>query len=52
MPEKSKKTGPKPEHLKIEGDWESAMGKAIKKKRPKDGWPKPDDKKNESDKTE
>lgn len=27
---KKKKTGPKPDNLKIEGDWENAMGKAIK----------------------
>ncbi len=45
---KKKPTGPKPDHLKIEGDWESAMGKAIKKQKPKEGWPEPDkDKKNE-----
>ncbi len=27
---KKKKTGPKPDNIKIEGDWELAMGKAIK----------------------
>jgi hypothetical protein len=26
--------GPDPEHLKIEGDWEEAVKKAIRKKRP------------------
>ena len=31
--------GPKPDAVKIEGDWEEAMGKAMKKPRPKDGWP-------------
>lgn len=40
--DKKKKTGPKSERLKIDGDWESAMGKAVKKKKPKDGWPKED----------
>lgn len=39
MPTQPKKRGPKPERVKIEGDWENAVGKALKKKRPKDGWP-------------
>jgi hypothetical protein len=44
--EEKNKTGPKPDTLVIEGDWQNAMGKAIKKKRPKGGWPpKPDEKK-------
>ena len=30
---------PKPDRVKIDGDWENALGKALKKKRPKDGWP-------------
>jgi hypothetical protein len=34
------KRGPKEDRVKIEGDWESAVGKALAKKRPKDGWPK------------
>jgi hypothetical protein len=34
-----KRTGPKPERVKIEGDWESAVGNALALKRPKDGWP-------------
>lgn len=34
------KPGPDPERLKIEGDWEEAMGEALKKKKPPDGWPK------------
>lgn len=38
---KSKKQrGPKPETVKLEGDWQGAMGNALKKKRPKQGWPK------------
>jgi hypothetical protein len=36
------KTGPKPDHLKIEGDWKDAIGVAVKRKRPKEGWPEPD----------
>jgi hypothetical protein len=31
--------GPKPDRVKIEGDWEGAVGKALNKPRPKDGWP-------------
>lgn len=33
------KRGPKPEHVKIDEDWEEAMTKALKKKRPEGGWP-------------
>jgi len=41
-PEKPKrKTGPKPEVLKLKGDWEALIGKALSKPRPKKGWPKP-----------
>jgi hypothetical protein len=32
--------GPKPNLLKIEGDWEEAIKKSLKKKRPPKGWPK------------
>lgn len=35
------KRGPKPDTLTVEGDWESAVRKALAKKRPKRGWPKP-----------
>ena len=38
--EKKQKTGPKPERLKLRGDWQSLIGKALAKKRPKKGWPK------------
>jgi hypothetical protein len=38
----SGKPGPKPETLKIEGNWKQAVDKALKKKRPKAGWPKPE----------
>lgn len=35
------KTGPKPDHLKIEGfSWGNAVKKALTKKRPEKGWPK------------
>jgi len=37
----SKKTGPKPDRVRIEGDWEKAVDTALKKKRPKEGWSKP-----------
>ena len=38
------KTGPKPDHLKIDGDWEDAMKKAMGKEKPKEGWPKDEEK--------
>ena len=37
------KPGPKPERVKTDGDWQDAVKKALKKPRPKEGWPKPDD---------
>lgn len=38
---KAKKRGPKPETLKIEGDWKDAIGRAMKRgKPPKDPSPK------------
>ncbi len=39
-PKKKEKTGQKPETIKISGDWEQAVDKALKKERPSDGWPK------------
>jgi hypothetical protein len=42
--ETSTKRGPKPDSIKIEGDWEAAVDKALAKKRPKDGWPPPEKK--------
>ena len=33
------KPGPKPDHLKLEGDWKEAMKKALHKGKPKEGWP-------------
>jgi hypothetical protein len=32
--------GPEPERLKITGDWKAAVGLALRKPRPKSGWPK------------
>ena len=38
------KTGPKEARLKIEGNWQDAMTKALAVKRPKEGWPEPEGK--------
>lgn len=35
-----KKSGPVPERIKLKGDWQKLMGKALAKKRPAKGWPK------------
>jgi hypothetical protein len=35
-----KRTGPKPDLLKIEMDWEKALKKSLDKKKPAEGWPK------------
>lgn len=48
MPKKAKKTaakkkeprGPKPDVLKLQGDWRDAMKKSLEKKKPERGWPK------------
>ena len=40
-PQESRR-GPKPDRVKIEGDWEDAIDKALEKKRPNEGWPKDD----------
>ena len=45
MAKKRKKPGPKEDKLKINGDWEKAIGKAIRKEKPADGWPDKDKKK-------
>lgn len=36
-----RKPGPEPEMLRIEGPWEKAIDKALSKKRPIGGFPKP-----------
>ena len=38
--DKRKKRGPKPEALKLEGDWEDAVREALKKPPPKRAKPK------------
>ena len=40
-----KATGPEPEVIKIQGNWETAIKKALTKPRPESGWPKPKAKK-------
>ena len=37
---KPQQPGPKPDLLKIEGDWRDAVKKSLEKKKPADGWPK------------
>lgn len=32
--------GPKPDLLKIEGDWKDAIKKSLEKKKSAEGWPK------------
>lgn len=32
--------GPKPEVLKIDGDWRDAVKKSLEKKKPPEGWPR------------
>jgi hypothetical protein len=44
MKAKAKKTGPKPEVVKIHDHWHMAVKKALKKKRPAGGWPSADKK--------
>lgn len=41
MSDEPKKRGPVPDSLKVEGEWEQAVKKALAKKRPAEGWPKP-----------
>lgn len=36
------KRGPKPETLKLKGEWKGLVGKALKKERPATGWPEPE----------
>ncbi len=38
---KRKPPGPAAETLKIEGLWEDAVAKAMRKRKPPGGWPKP-----------
>jgi len=34
------KRGPKPDTLKIQGNWQDAMKRSLQKKKPPEGWPK------------
>jgi hypothetical protein len=38
---KKKTPGPKPEVLKLEGNWKDAIKKSLKLTRPPGGWPRP-----------
>ena len=50
MDDPKKKPGPAPDHVKLDDeDWEEAIGKAIKKPRPAEGWPKPEDDESKDD---
>jgi hypothetical protein len=47
MPKKAKlltrpsaKPGPKPQVLKLHGNWQSLIKKSLQKKKPPEGWPK------------
>jgi len=40
-PAPKQKPGPEADTIKIEGDWEDAAKRALGKKRPAKGWPKP-----------
>jgi len=41
VPEKPKATpGPKPETLKIKGNWQKAIKRSLAKRKPPEGWPK------------
>lgn len=44
MSEQKTKSGPKPERVKTDKDWEQAIKEALQKKRPEGGWPEPDKK--------
>jgi len=34
------KPGPKPDVLKLRGNWQDAVRKSLQKKKPPEGWPK------------
>ena len=41
--EKRGKPGPEPDRLKIDVPFEKGLRRALKKKKPKEGWPEPDE---------
>lgn len=42
MAAKKKSRGPDAERIKIEGDWEAVVGRALTVERPAGGFPKPE----------
>ncbi|HTF34938.1 MAG TPA: hypothetical protein VK714_14735 [Myxococcota bacterium] len=42
MAKSKKKPGPKADRLKLPGDWQTAVKRALEAKRPAEGWPKPE----------
>jgi hypothetical protein len=44
-PRRKDSPGPPPGRVKVNKTWEQAIKDALQKKRPKDGWPKPEKKK-------
>jgi hypothetical protein len=38
---RTKKTGPQPERVKLEGNWKAAVKRALALPVPEGGWPKP-----------
>jgi hypothetical protein len=41
-PAPKEKPGPKPDILKIPGDWKDAVKKSLERRKPPAGWPKQD----------
>jgi len=39
-PRPASSPGPKPDTLKIHGDWKDAVKRSLQKKKPEGGWPK------------
>jgi len=39
-PKRKASPGPKPETLKLDGDWRQSVKKSLAKKKPAGGWPK------------
>jgi hypothetical protein len=39
-PKMKEAPGPKPDVLKLDGNWKAAIKKSLEKKRPAGGWPK------------
>lgn len=42
-PAKPTPPGPVPDTLRLEGDWQANVAKSLTKRKPPEGWPKPDD---------